>query len=66
MLLLIINLCGQNLQDALQKKRQRETHNRENWKKSYEKMEGSVTNEMVKECDCNKIIEEYEQPICEF
>ena len=33
---------------------------------SYEKMEGSVTNEIIQECDYDKIMEEYEQPICEF
>ena len=33
----------------------------------YEKMEGSVTNEMVKERDYDKIMEAYEQPaICKF
>ena len=31
-----------------------------------ERMEGSMTNEMVEECDYIKIIEEYKQQICEF
>ena len=33
---------------------------------NYERMEGYVLNEMVEECDYEKIMEEYEQPICEF
>jgi len=33
---------------------------------NYERMEGSVSNEMVEECDYENIMEEYEQPICEF
>ena len=33
---------------------------------NYERMEGSVSNEMVEECDYEKNMEEYEQPICVF
>ena len=33
---------------------------------NYERMEGSVSNETLEECDYEKIMEEYEQPIMEF
>ena len=33
---------------------------------NYERMEGSVLDEMVEECDYKKNMEEYEQPICVF
>ena len=33
---------------------------------SYEKMEGSVTYKIVEEYDYDKIMQEYEQPICAF
>ena len=33
---------------------------------NYERMERSVLDEMVEECDYKKNMEEYEQPICVF
>ena len=33
---------------------------------NYERMEGSVLDEMVEECDYETNMEEYEQLICEF
>ena len=33
---------------------------------NYRRLEGSVINEIVEECDYDNIMEEYEQQICEF